>query len=139
MTRKEQTDALGVVFKAMDADAIMIIEAPDQGKRRDAALALETFAARFGLRARKAAIGFANDTQQEIAMLYDPDAMTVRHDPKGDDLGETGGRNAPRFDGAFRIDLDVDDVEDLVTFSKPPLELAIKTKAGFDLHLIGAH
>ena len=50
-----------------------------------------------------------------------------------------GGRNAPRFDGAFRIDLDVDDVEDLVTFSKPPLELAIKTKAGFDLHLIGAH
>jgi endonuclease/exonuclease/phosphatase family metal-dependent hydrolase len=139
VTRKEQTDALGVVFKAMDADAVMVIEAPDQGKRRDAALALETFAARFGLRARKAAIGFANDTQQEIAMLYDPDAMTVRHDPKGDDLGETGGRNAPRFDGAFRIDLDVDDVEDLVTFSKPPLELAIKTKAGFDLHLIGAH
>jgi hypothetical protein len=82
VTRKEQTDALGVVFKAMDADAVMIIEAPDQGKRRDAALALETFAARFGLRARKAAIGFANDTQQEIAMLYDPDAITVRHDPK---------------------------------------------------------
>ena len=130
---------MGVVFKAMDADAVMIIEALDQGKRRDAALVLETFVARFGLRARKAAIGFANDTQQEIAMLYDPDAMTVRHDPKGDDLGETGGRNAPRFDGAFRIDLDVDDVEDLVTFSKPPLELAIKTKAGFDLHLIGAH
>lgn len=47
--RKKQTDALGVVFEAMDADAVMIIEAPDQGKRRDAALALETFAARFGL------------------------------------------------------------------------------------------
>ena len=49
VTCKEQTDALGVVFKAMDADAVMIIEAPDHGKRRDAALALETFAARFGL------------------------------------------------------------------------------------------
>ena len=47
----------------MDADAVMILEAPDQGKRRDAALALVTFAARFGLRARKAVIGFANDTQ----------------------------------------------------------------------------
>jgi endonuclease/exonuclease/phosphatase family metal-dependent hydrolase len=139
VTRKQQTDALGVVFQAMDADAVMIIEAPDQSKQRDAVLALENFAARFKLRARKAIIGFGNDTQQEIAMLYDPDAMTVHHDPQGEDLGETGGRNAPRFDGAFRIDLDVDEVEDLVRFSKPPLELAIKTKAGFDLRMIGAH
>lgn len=68
-------------------------------------------------------------------MLYDLDVMTVRYDPKGDDLGETGGKNAPRFDGAYRIDLDV---EYLVTFSELPLELAIKTKAGLDLHFIGA-
>lgn len=139
VTRKQQTHALGVVFKAMDADAVMIIEAPDHSKQRDTVLALENFAARFKLRARKAAIGFGNNTQQEIAMLYDPDAMTVHHDPRGDDLGEAGGRNAPRFDGAFRIDLDVDEVEDLVRFSKPPLELSIKTKAGFDLQMIGAH
>ena len=71
-------------------------------------------------------------------MLYDPDVMTVRYDPKGDDLGETGGKNAQRFDGAYRIDWDVEDVEDLVTFSELPLELAIKTKAGLDLHFIGA-
>lgn len=139
VTRKQQTQALGVVFKAMDADAIMVIEAPDHGRNRDAVLALETFAARYKLRASKAIIGFGNDTQQEIAMLYDPDQMTVCHDPRGDDLGEAGGRNAPRFDGAFRIDLDVDEAEDLVSFSKPPLELQIKTKAGFELHLIGAH
>ena len=87
----------------MDADAVMILEAPDQGKRRDAALALVTFAARFGLRARKAVIGFANDTQEEIAMLPDPDARTVRHDPKGESLGEVGGRNTPRFNGAYSI------------------------------------
>lgn len=139
VTRAQQTEALGVVFKAMDADAVMIIEAPDHSKKRDAALALENFAARFELRTRKAVIGFGNDTQQEIAMLYDPDAMTVQHDPHGEDMGEIGGRNAPRFDGAFRIDLDVDEVEDLVQFSKPPLEVSIKTKAGFDLHMIGAH
>lgn len=139
VTRAAQTKALGVVFQAMDADAVMVIEAPDHGKRRDTVLALENFADRFDLRACKAAIGFANDTQQEIAMLYDPDAMTVRHDPFGRDMGEEGGRDAPRFDGAFRIDLDVDEAEDLVRFSKPPLELSIETSAGFELHVIGAH
>jgi endonuclease/exonuclease/phosphatase family metal-dependent hydrolase len=139
VTRKQQTDALGVVFKAMDADAVMVIEAPDQSKRRDAALALETFAKRFRLRARKAVVGFGNTTQQEIALLYDPDKMMVQHEPHGKDMGAEGGRNAPRFDGAFRIDLDVDEDEDLVRFSKPPLELSIKTKAGFNLHMIGAH
>lgn len=133
VTRKQQTHALGVVFMAMDVDALMIIEAPEHRKQRDTVLALENFAARFKLRARKAAIGFGNDTQQEIVMLYDPNAMTVHHDLRGDGLGETGGRNAPRFDGAFRIDLDVDEAEDLVCFSMPPLELSIKTKAGFDL------
>ena len=47
VTRKQQTHALGVVFKAMDAAAVMIIEAPDHSKQRDTVLALENFAARF--------------------------------------------------------------------------------------------
>ena len=67
VTRAEQTAALGYVFRALDADAIMVIEAPDSHARRDGAAALEGFAARFGLRARRATLGFVNDTQQEIA------------------------------------------------------------------------
>ncbi|WP_204113848.1 endonuclease/exonuclease/phosphatase family protein [Shimia biformata] len=139
VTRQQQIEALGIVFTALDADAVMIIEAPDQNSRRSTEAALENFAAAFGLRARKALVGFANDTQQEIALLYDPDALQVRHDPIGDETGKKGHQDAPRFDGVFRIDLDIDATEDLVTFSKPPLEVAATTASGTRLRLIGAH
>lgn len=139
VTRAQQTAALGVVFQALDADAIMVIEAPDQGSKRSTVAALTAFAARFDLRARAAVIGFSNDTQQEIALMYDPDVMRVRHDPRGEASGPNGATGAPRFDGAMRIDLDVDDQEDLVVFSKPPLEVAVETLSGFQFRMIGAH
>ncbi len=139
VTRAAQTEALGKVFAAMDADAVMVIEAPDQGSKRDTVVALERFAEAFELRANKAIMGFANTTQQEIALLYDPAALTPRHDPRGEVVGAEGATGAPRFDGALRLDLDVDAKEDLVVFSKPPLELAVRTAAGRDLRMIGAH
>ncbi len=129
VTRSAQLEALGIVFTALDADAVMIIEAPDSHRRRDGTRALETFAETVGLRARKAVMGFVNDTQQEIALLYDPDTMTARHDPQG----------VPRFDDSYRIDLDVDSAPEKVRWSKPPLELAVETKSGTALRLIGVH
>jgi hypothetical protein len=129
VTRRAQTEALGIVFNAIDADAVMIIEAPDSHSKRDGTKALETFAAEVGLRARKAVMGFVNDTQQEIAFLYDPDALTAVHDPQGQ----------PRFDETYEIDLDVDTAPDKVRWSKPPLELAVQTKGGTKLRLIGVH
>lgn len=131
VTRAQQIEALGIVFTALDADAVMIVEAPNTGRRQRTTRALEAFAAAFGLRQREAVTGFSNDTQQELALLYDPDRLTARHDPQ--DLG------APRFDGAFRIDLDIDATEDMVVFSKPPLELAVETAGGTRLRMIGAH
>lgn len=139
VTRAQQTRALGAVFRALDADAVMVIEAPDQNRRRSTVRALETFAARFGLRARSALIGFPTETQQEIALLYDPDRLSARHDPKGEPTGRRGNRVAPRFDGVFRIDLNQDGQDDLVTWSKPPLEVAVTTAGGHDLRLIGVH
>jgi hypothetical protein len=139
VSRAAQTAALGTVFQALDADAVMIIEAPDQGKTHDTVAALEGFAAKFSLRARRAIMGFANDTQQEIALLYDPDTLTATHAPGGEEAGPKGAKGAPRFDSAFRIDLDIDSTEDLVVFSKPPLELNIQTQGGFSFHMIGAH
>ncbi|MGV6888257.1 endonuclease/exonuclease/phosphatase family protein [Rhodophyticola sp. SM2404] len=136
--RHEQIEALGHVFQALDADAIMVVEAPDSSRHRDGRVALESFAAHFGIRARKALIGYANDTQQEIMLLFDPDKMAARHDPRGTFAGKQGSKTSPRFDGTFRIDLDVDASEDLVTFSKPPLEVALET-AGQALRLIGVH
>lgn len=129
VTRHAQLEALAIVFTALDADAVMIIEAPDSHRRRDGTNALENFAETVGLRTREAVMGFVNDTQQEIALLYDPDVMSARHDPKG----------APRFDETYRIDLDVDAAPEKVRWSKPPLELAVDTASGMALRMIGVH
>ncbi len=137
--RADQLASLGIVFTALDADAVLIVEAPDTNRRRSTVRALEAFAARYELRTRKALMGFANGTQQEIALLYDPDAMTAVHDPMGDPTGKRGAWDAPRFDSVFRIDLDTDASPDQVTFSKPPLEARIETAGGHALRLIGVH
>jgi hypothetical protein len=123
--RYQQLEALGIVFTALDADGIMIIEAPDSHARRSGVVALENFAAHFGLRVRKALNGFVNETQQEIAFLYDPDVLTARHDPLGPETGKKGGKVAPRFDGVFNIDLDVDAAPERVRWSKPPLVVSL--------------
>lgn len=142
VTKAMQTEALGIVFTALNVDVVMIIEAPDTNRQRDTVRALEGFAKAFDLRARKAVMGFSNDTQQEIAALYDPDVVLVQHDPKGQapvpGAPQVGG--APRFDGTFRIDLDIDATEDKVAFSKPPLEVAMTVRStGQTVRLIGAH
>ena len=138
-TRGAQLRALGLVFQTMDADGVMIIEGPDTTVRRSTTRALEQFAAQFGLRARRAVTGFASGTEQEIAFLYDPDRLTARHDPQGVAESTLTPLAAPRFDGVFRFDLDQDGMPEGMTFSKPPLELAVKTLAGHALRLIGVH
>lgn len=131
VTKAQQTAGLGVVFAAMDVDAVMIIEAPDTSPRRDTCKALEHFAARFGLRARSAVTGYTNNTQQEIALLFDPDAVQAVHDPKGDDA-------APHFDTQIGMDVDVDAHPDPIRWSKPPLEIDLTTPTG-PVRLIGVH
>ena len=138
-SRGEQLGALGIVFTAMDADGITIIEAPDTNGKRSTVKALETFARTYGLRARKAVIGFPSETEQEIAFLYDPDRLTVHHDPLGAPSISHGSSEAPRFDTTFRYDLDADMVSETIRFSKPPLELAVTTASGAKLRLIGVH
>lgn len=138
ISRGEQVGALGIVFSAMDADGVMIIEGPDTNSRRSTVTALENFARHFGLRARRALLGFSSETEQEICFLYDPDVIAPRHDPKGAPVGKKGSRFAPRFDGTFRYDLDTDTAPELIRFSKPPLEIAM-TGRGLSLRLIGVH
>ncbi|MGZ9809748.1 endonuclease/exonuclease/phosphatase family protein [Pseudoroseicyclus sp. H15] len=128
--RHEQITALVRVCRALDADALLVIEAPDLSSRRDGRSALERFAAHAGLRARKALSGFASETQQEIMLLYDPDVLTTEHAPSE--------RGAPRFDGKWKIDLDLDGAPEPIAFSKPPLEAVLKGQ-GRVLRLIGVH
>ncbi len=132
VTKAMQAQAVGQVFRAIDADVVMVIEAPDSSPNRSGSAALETFAQHFGLRASKALIGYANNTQQEIALLYDPKVVTATHDPRQSE-------DAPHFNETFQMDLDIDAKKDDVVFSKPPLEVSLTTKAGNTLRLIGAH
>ena len=136
--RARQLAALRTVFSALDADAVMVIEAPDTGTRRSTVTALERFAASAGIRARKALVGFPSDTEQEIALLYDPDHVAARHDPQGAPSTSGGAHGAPRFDTAFRYDLDADGISEVIRFSKPPLEVALAIP-GRDIRLIGVH
>lgn len=133
VTRGDQADALGHVFQTIDADAIMIVEAPSTGNKRSVIRALESFSNAYNLRTNAAVAGFSNDTQQEIALLYDPTALEVRHRPY------PGHGDIPRFDGVFEVDLDIDAVKDQVRFSKPPLELSAVAASGFAFRMIGVH
>lgn len=139
ISRGEQLGALGIVFSALDADGVMIIEGPDTNSHRSTVTALENFARACGLRARRVLHGFSSETEQEICFLYDPDVLTPRHDPRGYPVGKRGSRQAPRFDSTFRYDLDTDKAPELIRFSKPPLELAVKGPQGMALRLIGVH
>lgn len=125
VTRARQTAALGTVFRALEADAVLVVEAPDSSRTRQGMRALETFAARFGLRTRRALTGFVSETQQEIALLYDPDAVTAVHDPQEGP--------PPRFDLAMR------GAEGPIRFDKPPLEVRLTPRDGPPLRLIGVH
>ncbi|WP_112322558.1 endonuclease/exonuclease/phosphatase family protein [Oceanibium sediminis] len=132
VTRATQADGIAYGIERLNADVLMVIEAPNHGLTQSTVRALEGFAKTYGLRQNKAIIGYANGTMQEIAALYDPDVLKLTHDPM-----ET--ERAPRFDTEFRMDVDVDDQPDIHVFSKPPLELAM-TAPGFPtLRLIGVH
>ncbi|MEP0155918.1 endonuclease/exonuclease/phosphatase family protein [Pseudophaeobacter sp.] len=130
--RYTQGRGIAHVLQRLDADAVMVVEAPNTGRNQSCRRALERFAAEAGLRTDTAVSGFATDTHQEIALLYDPTVLTVKVDPQV-------SKDTPRFDDSFHIDLDVDDRMDRVRFSKPPLELRVNTKEGMTLRLIGAH
>lgn len=139
ISRGEQLGALGIVFTALDADGVMVIEGPDTNGKRSSVRALENFARHFGLRTRRAVHGFASETEQEICFLYDPDVLTVLHDPQGAAPPHRDAPNSPRFDGTFRYDLNTDVAPEPIRFSKPPLELAVKGPGGQVLRLIGVH
>lgn len=138
VTRREQLLALRQVFRALDADGVMVIEAPDTGSKRSATRALQRFAAWAGLRQTACVTGFVSDTEQEIAFLYDPDRLTVTHEPLGQKVGRQGMADRPRFDSVLRYDLDQDGVAEPIRFSKPPLELTVTT-GPHRLRLIGVH
>lgn len=139
VTRAAQAAAVAAVLAALDADAVLVVEAPDEGRRRSCTAALEGLAAHFGLRCRRALTGFVSASQQELALLYDPAALTPVHDPRGEPTGKRGAAGAPRFDGAFRVALEDGGPTRVVTFARPPLEILAETAGGRLFRMIGVH
>jgi hypothetical protein len=56
--------------------------------------------------------------------------LTPRHDPRGDAAGRKGSRDAPRFDGTFRYDLDTDIAPELIRFPSRRWNLRCAGRAG---------
>jgi hypothetical protein len=128
--REERVAALRLVLARIDADALLVVEAPDrQPGRRDGTRALARFAEGAGIRATRVVTGFDSDTQQELALLHDPTRLLARFDPQ----------EPHRFDGTFELDLNHDGRPEPVIWSRPPLEVAARTAGGTDLRLIGVH
>jgi len=134
VSKAQQFAAVGAVFQAVDADGIMVIEAPDSSGRRSSVAALQSFAQYFGLRTSRAVTGYTSQTEQEISFLYDPNILSVRHDPMGT-ADPTSA--APCFD--VELDYWIDGQKQSARFSKPPLELEVSLKTGGNLRLIGVH
>ncbi len=138
--RRDQLRAIADVMRAVDADAFMIIEAPDTGGDRNSVRALQNFAEAYGLRQSLAISGFESHTRQEITLMYDPDVVEVHHNPRGARSNGASYMRAPRFDSKFRYNFGVDGQRNVHVFSKPPLELAfIHKPSGKALRLIGVH
>ncbi len=159
VTRRDQVEAIGGVLRALDADAFLIAEAPNDGARsgRSTVRALEGFAAAFGLRQNRALHGFSSTTHQELALLYDPARIVARHDPMGARLDAAEARRAPldprdparwgapfpaapRFDGAAAWRPQADAPVERIAFTRPPLEAALCDPGGaWRCRLIGFH
>lgn len=150
VVKRRQAEAVAEVVSAVDADVMLIVEAPNDGRHQSCVTALERFADRFDLRQSKAMIGFSNGTTQELALIYDPARVSVRHDPRGAKWAppRSGRRlrleklgllaRAPRFDGVLPLDIDEDGLVDLHQFSKPPVEAEVSI-GDHILRLIGVH
>ena len=136
VTKSRQLHAIANVFKAIDADCVLVVEAPDSNANNSTEASLLAFSKHFGLRLNAVLTGFMNDTQQEIALFYDNRKMSAAHDPQG---GNDPNDKAPRFDGKFHKDIDIDGEPEVHVFSKPPLEAEVTLKSGQIFRMLGVH
>ena len=121
---RARLDAIAAVFAETDPDLVGITEAPNTTTTtdtRNTVAALESFAAAYGLRTRKAMTGYISAGEQEIALLWDPDLLRATHDPGG----RRGTQSNPPFDAEFRVDSDGDDIDEVYRHYRPPLEARI--------------
>ncbi len=127
------------VISKTDPDLIGITEGPNTtatSGQRNTVKALENFAVEYGLRQNKAMIGYSSRGRQEIALLYDPEVVTAKHDPGG----KIGQSSNPRFNEDFYMDSNGDGIQERYKHYRPPLEVKItRTDNGKSFWIIVAH
>ena len=130
--------AIKQVLELINADLITIVEAPNTTAttgEKNTTTKLENFAQWADLATTKAMTGFLSYGQQEIAILYNPDKMSVSHAPGG----HTDSRSNPPFNGEFFHDTDDDNVKEVYKHYRPPLEARVQLNNGFEFYVLGVH
>lgn len=135
---QKRLNAIKNVLLKIKPDFIGIVEAPNTTAdgQQSTIKKLENFAQFAGLPTRKAVTGFISGGTQEIAVLFDPDKLTVNHDPGGD----PNVKKNPPFDGEFYFDTDDDRIKEVYKHYRPPLEVrAAVNQTGTEFNVMVAH
>jgi hypothetical protein len=120
---QKRIKALHNVFEHIRADFVGILEAPNSSSdgKESTIKKLENFAQSKNLPVGKALTGYISGGNQEIAVMYNPDKLSVEHSPGG----KSNSKSNPPFDGEFYFDTDEDRIKELYKHYRPPLEVQV--------------
>ncbi|MCK5075004.1 MAG: endonuclease/exonuclease/phosphatase family protein [Calditrichia bacterium] len=121
---KERIKAIGNIIREINPDLLGILEAPNTSAdgAESTVTKLKNFAVSENLSINQAITGFISGGTQEIAVLYNPDKLTLSHSPGG----KSNSRNNPPFDKEFYFDTDEDRIKEVYKNYRPPLEVKVK-------------
>ena len=117
---QEKFGAIATIMKDhLQADLIGITEAPNTTTstgNQDGVVKLENFAQAHGLATHKALIGYISRGTQELIFLYNPDKMSLSHQPEGN---AKSTKTNPPFDKEFHYDTDYDKILEIYAHYRP--------------------
>lgn len=129
--------AIRDVLAVVDPDILGIVEAPNTTTttgNQDTTVKLANFGNFAGLRTTSVLTGFISAGRQELAVMFDPNVLTVDHNPSG------GTKTNPRFDDEFHVDTDEDRIPEIYKMYRPPLEADVTvTSTGQQFKLMLVH
>ena len=135
---QKKINAIANVLLQINPDFAGIIEAPNTSAdgQESTVIKLENFAQSTNLPLNKAVTGYISGGTQEIAILYNPNKLTVTHDPGG----VSNSKGNPPFDGELFYDTDNDRIKEVYKYYRPPLEALVTiNNTGTKFKVIVAH
>lgn len=117
-------NAIRDVLQTIDADIVGVVEAPNTTANgtQSTVTKLENFAAFAQIRVSRTITGLISSGRQELAIMFDPNRVTVQHRPGG----RRNSASNPRFDERFEVDTDDDRIREVYAHYRPPLEALVQ-------------